>query len=200
MWPGAAPPTRRPSPRACHGFGIVDTLVAVSLSSLVLSSILPLLLAARDRQIDAGRQAEAAALAASKLDLLASLAWQVTVLPSGIRAPREDLATTLAHDVPAGGGQGLAPSPPGTLVANVPGYVDYLDSEGRWIGEGRDIPRHAAFVRRWAVLADPAHPDVRFLQVLVARAEVERRAPPRAGLSPRAGDVWMSTARFRWVR
>jgi hypothetical protein len=179
---------------------VIDTLVAVSLSSLVLSSLVPLLLTARDRQLDASRDSAAVALAASKLDLLASLAWEASILPGGARVPRDDLTTSLAADTPAGGGQGLAPSPPGTLVANVPGYVDYLDREGRWIGEGGDIPMHAAFVRRWAVLADPAHPDVRFLQVLVARAGVERGAPPRADLRARTGDVWLSTARFRWVR
>lgn len=183
-----------------HGFGVIDTLVAVSLSSLVLSSLVPLLLTARDRQLDAARESAGVALAASKLDLLASLAWEASVLPTGVLAPRTDVATTAAPEAPAAGGQGLAPSPPGTLTANVPGYVDYIDIEGRWVGEGAAMPAHAAFVRRWAVVAEPGHPDVRFLQVLVARADLERGAPPRADLRPRAGDVWMSTARFRSVR
>lgn len=65
----------------------------------------------------------------------------------------------------------LQPSPPGTLAANVPLFVEHLDREGIGVGNGATPPAEATFTCRWAVtplVSDPAHTLV--LQVLVTRA------------------------------
>ena len=43
------------------------------------------------------------------------------------------------------GGTGLDPSPSSSLVADTPGYVDYLSESGR------RAPARGVFVRRWAI-------------------------------------------------
>jgi prepilin-type N-terminal cleavage/methylation domain-containing protein len=63
----------------------------------------------------------------------------------------------------------LNPSPPGTLSANTPGFIDYLDPSGVSLGVTSLVPpRGAAFICRWSV--DPL-PNSAFntlvLQVLV---------------------------------
>jgi type II secretory pathway pseudopilin PulG len=62
-------------------------------------------------------------------------------------------------------------SPPGSLGADSPGWVDYLDATGRAIAAGADAPRaNAAYIRRWAVAPVPGTSGgTVVLQVLVTR-------------------------------
>ncbi|MDE3156327.1 MAG: prepilin-type N-terminal cleavage/methylation domain-containing protein [Acidobacteriota bacterium] len=48
-------------------------------------------------------------------------------------------------------GSAARASPPGTLDRDTPGFVDYFDDQGRWVGGGPALPVGARFVRRWAV-------------------------------------------------
>ena len=93
------------------------------------------------------RIALAAALADNRLEELDALAW--TLRPDGVLL--NDSTTDLSRPSPAPGGSGLGLSPPGTLDADTPGYVDYLDAAGRWLGAGDRAPPGTAFIRRWAV-------------------------------------------------
>lgn len=113
-------------------------------------------------------QTATAILAAARLEQLRSLPLSYEPGSGEAIVPRTDLSTDASVDPPADGGPGLAPSPPGTLSANVPPYVDYLDFDGRWVGNGSSPPPGAVFIRRWSIVPlpdDPAHSLI--LSVLV---------------------------------
>jgi prepilin-type N-terminal cleavage/methylation domain-containing protein len=170
-----------------QGFTLLEVLIAMAvLSAATLGGVHLMAFATRGMHV-ARMQGTAALAAASRLDQLRSLRFEFG--PEGQRVT--DLSTDLTVDPPTQGGRGLAASGPGSLDANVSGFVDYLDAAGRWVGNGASVPSGAVFVRRWAVEA-PASPDLLVLQVLVrpvANAPVGGQRQP--------GDARLFTARAR---
>jgi prepilin-type N-terminal cleavage/methylation domain-containing protein len=63
----------------------------------------------------------------------------------------------------------LSPSPPGTLSANTPGFIDYLDPSGVSLGVAGVVPPPgAAFICRWSIDPLPNSADnTLVVQVLV---------------------------------
>jgi hypothetical protein len=119
------------------------------------------------------------------MEQLRALVWsEGTDTDSGAVLPRSDVTTDLSTDPETASGSGLTESPPGTLDANIPPYVDYVAADGSWIGTGSSSPPSAVYIRRWSVQALDADPDARLLQVRVTWS----RAPP--GLS------WQSNRRL----
>jgi prepilin-type N-terminal cleavage/methylation domain-containing protein len=170
------PARGRPAP----GFTLVEVLVALTLLSGVLLVVAQL-------SVVAGRAGEASketgmatTLAAQKIEQLRALAWGM----AGDGAAVDDFESAVAEwpDRPSGG-HGLGFSPPGTLDDNTPGYVDYLDAAGEWVGAGASPPGAAVFARRWSI--EPAGPSAP--STLVLRVAVWRRAP--AWAIARAGAV-----------
>lgn len=90
----------------------------------------------------------------------------------------------------------LTPSAAGSLDANVPGVVDYLDVRGVVTGAGSTPPSSARFIRRWSIRALPEDPsNALIVQVLATTMETERRArSPRRRL---AGDALVTTVLTR---
>jgi hypothetical protein len=82
-------------------------------------------------------------------------------------------------------GTGLQTSPANSLDVSLPGYADYLDSRGRWVGTGSVPPVATRFIRRWNVrplLEDPFNTLI--LEVLVTTVRRDRHAPlPRRRLA-----------------
>lgn len=116
----------------------------------------------------------AALLAQQKMEQLRGLTWGYDIL--GL--PVSDYTTeTGASDAisgcPAsigGAGSGLSPSPWGSLQANTPGWVDYVDQNGCNLGGGGTPPAGAIYTRRWSVEPLPNNPNnTLILQVLVTR-------------------------------
>jgi hypothetical protein len=123
---------------------------------------------------------KAAVLAGEKLDQLRALVWCYAADGSA----QSDVTSDLSTDPPTNSGQGLAPSPATSLSQNIAGYVDYLDKDGRWTGNGAAPDGLAAFVRRWSVQAATADPlNTRVLRVLVFPATASSGAPGTAPLS-----------------
>ena len=88
--------------------------------------------------------------------LKSALAWTYDTS----RQRLSDFTTNASAGAAGSGGRGLTKSPPDSLTRNVPGYVDFIDSSGRWISSGSTPPSGAAFVRRWAIgSADPVGLD-----------------------------------------
>ncbi len=114
------------------------TLVEVCLAMLILSTAA--LAAARlsvvslNMVVAARLQSETTVLAVQKVEQLRSLAWRF--VDAGVLQPVGDSSTDLSQEPMTGGGGGLSPSPTGTLSTNTPGYVDYVDKHGRWVGTG----------------------------------------------------------------
>jgi prepilin-type N-terminal cleavage/methylation domain-containing protein len=177
-------------PRACcasAGFTLIEVLIASALLVAMAIGVAQLL----GLGVAAGRAARfhtsTAILAAGKLEQLRSLHWSFEPGAGGSILPRSDVSANLSVDPPIDGGPGLAPSPPGTLSANVPPYVDYLDAQGRWVGNGASLPPEAVFIRRWATVPLPQDPSrTLILSVLVTtvRQELSRGGPWTA----RSGD------------
>jgi prepilin-type N-terminal cleavage/methylation domain-containing protein len=165
---------RKPQPPA--GFTLVEVLIAIAILITIAVGVAQLI-AVATRAIRAAREhSSAVILAAAKMDQLRALAWTYEPSAPGLRAvPRSDRATDVSHPNHAPTGAGLDVSPAGTLGANMPPYVDYVDDAGRWVGHGADPPANAVFIRRWAVWPLPADPErTLVLQVLVTTVRDDR--------------------------
>ena len=109
-------------------------------------------------------ETQATLLAAAKMEQLQSLLWGYD--SSG--APVSDLGTDLSVEPAANGGVGLSVSPVDALDRNCPGYVDYLDAGGAWVGTGPAVSPLATYVRRWSVQPLAEYPrDVLVVRVFV---------------------------------
>lgn len=155
-----------------RGFTLVEVLIAMGILVAAIGALAQLFAVSARAIRMSQRIAVAAMLADNRLEELETLAW--TVRPDG--SLLDDRATDLSRQPAAAGGSGLGLSPPGTLDADTPGYVDFLDSAGRWLGASDRAPPGTAFIRRWAVSA-PADADggaaiarTRVLEVVVLLA------------------------------
>ena len=181
------------------GFGLAEALVASGLL-VTLSVGLAHLTAMTSRAVQrAAADSTGLLLAVQKMEQLRSLAWTHgrvwSVAGTGVVS---DVTTNLATNPPTPNGRGLRVAPVGALARNTPGYVDYLDRAGRWIGSGARPPAGTFFVRRWSVRRVGAARDDRLvLQVLVMPLGV---AIQTVGLIPGPnvpGVVWLATLRAR---
>ena len=167
---------------AVHGFTLIEVLVAMVLMILICLGVAPLFAMAVAGARVARFQTFATILAAARLEQLRSLTFAYEVRPSMTPIERTDITTNLSGEFATPDGPGLLESPAGTLDANVPPYVDYIDGKGAWVGTGPSPDPHAVFIRRWAVHRDPTDPERSLtLQVLVVAVadEEARRAGPR---------------------
>jgi type II secretory pathway pseudopilin PulG len=142
-----------------RGITLVEVIICAGLLAGTAASAAWLVARAVEDAERARLRTAGAIAAVQKLEQLRSLAY----------ADALDTTTDLTADSPAGGGPGLQTSPPGTLDANVPPYVDYLAGDGSLL-----LPASAAsavLARRWAVRPHPSMPDVLVLHVVVTGAQ-----------------------------
>ncbi len=183
------------------GTTLVEVLVAVPLLvalSIGIAHLFGVAIAAGRTSFD---RTMAVALAAGKMEELRSLEWRYEVGPSSVLAARTDLSTDLSIQPIGAGGPGLADSPPGTLDASTPPYVDYLDRHGQWVGTGASPSPGAVYVRRWTIhrwAADPGR--LLTFQVLVTTVARERLRPPFSPSAWNGRDVLLTTMMARRVR
>jgi len=192
---------RSREPDALSGFTLIEVLVAMTLMVIICLGVAPLFaIAVRDART-ARMQTIAVILAASKLEQLRSLTWAYETRPAMTPILRTDVTTNLSGALPTSDGAGLAESPPDTLDANTPPYVDYLDAYGAWKGTGPDPAAGAQFIRRWAVHRDPLDPErsvvLQVLVVSVAEERVRRRGGSRVWNGRDALVATMVTRRAR---
>ena len=148
------------------GFALVEVLIAAGLLIAIAVGLSQVSAASMRGSRAARVRTFAAVLAAQKMEQLRSLRW--TRAP-GAGLPVSDTSTDVSSEPPTEDGRGLLSSPPGSLDANVPFYVDYLDGAGRWTGRGAVPPANAVYVRRWAIQPLDSDPgDILVLQVIVA--------------------------------
>ena len=168
-------------PRA--GFTLLEVVIALGLMVTVSIGVAHLFALAVRSGAAAREQTASTILAAAKLEQLRSLTWSYDAT-STTPVPRSDSTANLSLDIPDDSGTGLMPSPSNTLSTNTPPFVDYLDEQGRWIGNGSTPPREAMFVRRWAVQPLPESPArtlVLSVRVTTIAAEARRGALPWRG-------------------
>jgi len=195
-----APHVPCPSHRACSpsaGLTLLEVVIAISVLMVVAAGVAPLFATTQASLTDAHDQTMTAVLGRAKLDQLQGLTWGHAALASGATAAVADLATDLSTEPPGLGGPGLQPGSTDTIWRDTPGYIDYLDADGRWIGAGPGPPAGAVYVRRWAVtpLAGAAG-DTLVLEVVASTVRADRAAP-RSGRVHRPGDTWLVTLKTR---
>jgi type II secretory pathway pseudopilin PulG len=167
------------------GFTLIEVVIALGLMVTVSIGVAQLFAMAVRSGAAAREQTASTILAAAKLEQLRSLTWSYDATAT-TPVPRSDSTANLSLDLPDDSGTGLMPSPSGTLSANTPPFVDYLDEQGRWVGNGSTPPREATFIRRWSVQALPESPArtlILSVRVTTIAAEARRGALPWRGRS-----------------
>ena len=101
-----------------------------------------------------------------------------------MKRPGSSNSTVPASSPATNTGQGLNPSPLGSLDVNTAGYVDFLSAHGQWVGTGTTPPATATYIRRWSIQPLPTNPNnTLILQVLVTpvarEAQVQGAGGPR---------------------
>lgn len=180
------------------GFTIVEVLIAMVLLSIVALGVAQMFGLAIQATQAARFQTSTTVLASQKLEQLRSLTWGFDSSGSGL--PVSDTSTNLAVEPPTSSGGGLDPSPTNTLEVNTPGYVDFLDARGQWVGTGTAAPPTALYIRRWNISPLPINPNnTLILQVLVTTVHRDRQAVagPRQRLADEALVATIKTRKAR---
>src|SRR4029077_6350842 len=112
-----------------RGFTLVETLVAISITALALTSLAQLFVIATRANTDARRATFASILATEKIEQLRSL------------------------------GADLAPQGDPSLSAGVAGACDFIDQYGRSLGTGSSPLPGTVYIRRWSVEQIPSNSD-----------------------------------------
>jgi len=148
-----------------RGSTLLEVVIAFGVFSAALLMLAQLFgMATRSNRV-AREVTYAAALAAQKMEQLRGGLWAYDSAGGQLTDTSSDFSCV--PEQPSGG-TGLLPSPSSALTENTPGFVDYLDESGRWVGTGEAPPSGAAYVRRWSIEPLPSDPaDSIVLQVLV---------------------------------
>jgi type II secretory pathway pseudopilin PulG len=169
MMAAVSRPVRQPASRASGeaGFSLVEVLVAAAVLMTGLIAVAQMFVVSTNQNMEARRVTTTAVLAQQKIEQLRALAWGF----DEFGLPVSDFASNIAVSPPtSAGGVGLQASPPNTLTSSTPGYVDYLDPYGNWVGTGSTPPASALYVRRWSIDPLPTNPaNTLVFQVLVGR-------------------------------
>jgi hypothetical protein len=183
-----------------QGYALVEVMLACSLLVAIAASTAHVIPMAMRATLAARTRTAATVLAAQKMEQLRSLTWR----SEPVGSPPEwqavsDTSTDLSADPPTDGGAGLSPSPAGTLEANVPPYVDYLDGSGRWVGSLDSPPPDAVYARRWSIRPLQGDPDnTVVIQVLVTASR--QTGDARRLVGAMADDVLIECVKTRRAR
>ena len=156
----------REKSNSSKGFSLVEVIISMGLLTTMSLGVAQLFAASTTANRVSRASTSTIALAEQKMEQLRSLSWGFDLQGQGL--PVSDTTTDLATYPHGSNGNGLNPSPSGTLNENVAGYVDFLDAAGNWVGTGTTAPANAMFVRRWAIVPLPTNPNNTLVfQVLV---------------------------------
>lgn len=164
------------------GFSIVEVIFATGIMATALVALAHMFAVSVKNNIDARTGTYATTLAEQKMEQLRGLTWGFDIL--GLPLSDVSTDTTLPVESPAGG-TGLSPSPPGTLLRNTPGWVDFVDQWGNILGGGITMPPRTVYIRRWSVEPLPTNPNnTLVIQVLVTK-RLDRGSADSAGSTQR---------------
>src|SRR5206468_11871941 len=123
------------------GFALLEVVIASAIMTTVATGTCVVLTLAIHASQAARTRTIATIIASEKMEQLRSLSWtHITTRAPAISMSASDVTTDLSNEPATDDGLGLLRSPAGTLDANIVGYVDYLDADGRWVGRGASVP------------------------------------------------------------
>jgi prepilin-type N-terminal cleavage/methylation domain-containing protein len=155
-----------------RGFSLIEVIISMFLLTTVSLGVAQVFAMSTRLNYVARGQTSTTTMAAQKMEQLRGLTWGFDLQGQGL--PLTDTTTNLAVSPPTANGFGLNPSPADTLEQNTPGYVDFLDANGTWVGTGVTPPGSAMYIRRWAILPLPTNPNnTLVLQVMVTPIAME---------------------------
>jgi type II secretory pathway pseudopilin PulG len=183
-------------PLEAAGFTLIETLVSVAMMTAAALGVAQLFAVATSQNVAAKNQTTTSILAAQKMEQLRGLTWGYTADAPGL--PITDTTTDLSTEPPTALGTGLNASPAGSLDASTPGFVDYLDRFGQWVGTGAAPVDGTVYIRRWSIEPLPTNPNNTLIfQVLVTTS---RREQLHTGTGARARlpeDAWLVGVKTR---
>jgi len=163
-----------------RGFSFVEVVIAMGLLTAVSLGVAQVFAMTGRANLTARGTTSTTAMAEQKMEQLRSLTWGFDLEGQGL--PLTDTTSNIAVSPPTQGGTGLNPSPAGALETNTAGFVDYLDTNGNWVGTGTTPPATAAYIRRWSIDPLPTNPNNTIvLQVLVIPVGNDRGVVEGAG-------------------
>ncbi|HSK08583.1 MAG TPA: prepilin-type N-terminal cleavage/methylation domain-containing protein [Vicinamibacterales bacterium] len=184
-----------------EGFSLIEVLVSVALLSVVSLGVAQLFAVATKANFASKGQTSTALLAVQKMEQLKGLTWGYDQQSSALGLPASDTTSDLSQGQPTGGGAGLNPSPPGALTQNTSGYVDYLDTNGVWVGTGTVPPGNTSYVRRWSITPLPTNPNNTLVFQVRVMTLQQANAVAAAGVNApttRFGeDTWLTSVKTR---
>ena len=183
--------------RAQAGFSLVEVLISMGLLTIASLSVAQLFAVSTRSNHMARGLTSTTALAEQKMEQLRALTWGFATDGSGL--PLSDTTTNLAVTPATPTGGGLNPSPADSLDRNTPGFVDFLDEMGTWLGTGSVPPPRTVYVRRWSITPLPTNPNnTLVLQVLVTPLSVEAPRGDSALTRKRMpGEAWLISVKTR---
>ena len=180
-----------------RGFSLVEVVISMGLLTAVSLGVAQLFAVSTKANLTARGQTSTTAMAAQKLEQLRSLTWGFDLKGQGL--PVTDSTTNLAVTPPAPNGSGLNPSPTTSLEENTPGFVDFLNQNGVWVGTGTTPLAGAVYIRRWSIQPLPTNPNNTIvIQVLVTHVASEaRRVESELTRRRMPGDSLLTTVKTR---
>ncbi len=155
-----------------RGFSLIEVIISMALLTIVSLGVAQVFAMTQRVNLVARGQTSTTAMAEQKIEQLRGLTWGFDLQGQGL--PLTDTTTNLAVYPSTATGSGLNPSPADALEQNTPGYVDFLDANGTWVGTGTTPPGTAMYIRRWSILPLPTNPNnTLVLQVLVTPIATE---------------------------
>jgi prepilin-type N-terminal cleavage/methylation domain-containing protein len=180
-----------------RGFSLIEVVISMGLLTAVSLGVAQLFALTTRANLIAKGQTSTTAMAEQKLEQLRGLTWGFDLEGQGL--PLSDTTTNLAVYPPAHNGSGLNPSPGDSLEENTPGFVDFVDGSGTWVGTGTTPPASAVYIRRWSIQPLPTNPNnTLVIQVLVTPVASESARLESAFSRTRmVGDALLVTVRTR---
>jgi hypothetical protein len=168
-----------------RGFSIVETLFATGLLATAVVALAQMFVISVQNNKNSRTGSYAVSLAEQKMEQLRGLTYGFDAIGLPITDTTTD--TTQPVETP-GGGTGLTPSPPGTMVSNTNGYVDYIDQFGNILGTGTSPQPKTVYIRRWSIDPLPTNPNnTLVIQVMVTRS-LNRGLADQTGSTQRLKD------------
>ena len=158
------------SSKSESGFSIVEVIFATGLLAVAVVALAQMFTISVQNNLNAKTGSFTTTLAEQKMEQLRGLTYGFDTI--GLPLTDTTTDTTSPTETPLGaGGKGLTASPAGTLVANVDGYVDYIDQFGNILGGGTAVRPRTVYIRRWSIDPLPTNPNNTIvIQVVVTRA------------------------------